>query len=80
MMSEPKIKLEPCCQHLRHKMMYCDTRHVTRGKVDDSSETRVFFCVKTGDSLGPDAQATCPSDCQAGRRCYEGAAAPGGER
>lgn len=80
MMNEPEIQLESCCRHLRHKMMYCDSRHAARGMVDDSSDTRVFFCVKTGDSLGPDARAACPSGCQAGRRCHEAGRAPGDDR
>jgi hypothetical protein len=70
MMDENTIKLQACCTDLRHKMMYCDPRHAARGQVDDSSEMRVFFCVKTGDPLGPDGEATCPDDCQSGRSCY----------
>lgn len=58
------------CAHLRHKMMYCDERHAQRGIVDDSSDTRVFFCVKTGDALGPDAEAAGPRLCDASRACF----------
>lgn len=71
MMDDSTIKLETCCLHLRHKMMYCDSRHAPRGRVDDSSDTRVFFCIKTGDALGPDARSACPGDCQPGRRCFQ---------
>jgi hypothetical protein len=73
MMEDSNVKLETCCKHLRHKMMYCDARHAPRGQVDDSSDTRVFFCVKTGDALGPDSRTTCPSECQASRQCYQAA-------
>jgi hypothetical protein len=77
MMDETPVTLKSCCQHLRHKMMYCDSRHATRGKVDDSSDTRVLFCVKTGDALGPDGQSVCVNDCQSGRRCHRDAASLG---
>ena len=76
-MANDDIVLQSCCQHLRHKMMYCDARHATRGRVDDSSDTRVFFCVQTGEALGPDARGACPQDCQSDRQCYE--RGPGGE-
>jgi hypothetical protein len=41
--------------------------------VDDSSDTRVFFCSKTGDVLGPDGEAVSPDDCEGGRECFCGA-------
>jgi len=64
------VKLELACEHLRHKMMYCDQRQQTPGLVDDSSDTRVFFCIKTFDSLGPDDSPAEPKACQAARGCY----------
>lgn len=67
------VRLRAACLHLRHKMMYCDERHAAPGLVDDGSDTRVFFCIKTQDPLGPDAKAACPSDCTPGRVCYKGA-------
>ncbi|MCB9845519.1 MAG: hypothetical protein H6811_06005 [Phycisphaeraceae bacterium] len=69
-MDATPVRLKVCCQHLRHKMMYCDQRHETKGLVDDSSDTRVFFCIKTHDSLGPDDRCVGPGDCTPARHCY----------
>jgi hypothetical protein len=64
------VQLKVSCMNIRHKLMYCDDRHATPGLVDDTSSTRVFFCVKTGDVLGPDDQPVHPTECKAGRACY----------
>ena len=64
------VQLKVSCLHIRHKLMYCDDRHATPGLVDDTSSTRVFFCVKTQEVLGPDGQPVHPSDCRPGRACY----------
>ena len=65
---EPRVS----CAHIRHKLMYCDSRHDVPGMVDDSSSTRVFFCSKSQEVLGPDGVAVHPTDCVPGRRCYCG--------
>ncbi|MFO0826761.1 MAG: hypothetical protein U0572_01320 [Phycisphaerales bacterium] len=67
---EKPLKLKVCCHHLRHKMMYVDHRQSVRGMVDDSSDTRVYFCIKSQESLGPDGQPVHPSDCTPDRGCY----------
>ncbi len=72
MIDDQSVKLQVCCQSIRHKLMYVDERHATPGLVDDSSDTRVFFCVKTQESLGPDGEAVSPTDCTHGRACYCG--------
>jgi hypothetical protein len=64
------VSLRVTCLHMRHKLMYCDDRHAIRGMVDDSSTTRVFWCAKTQEVLGPDGQPTHPADCNASRSCY----------
>ena len=64
------IRLKPACRHLRHKMMYVDERHSRAGLVDDSSDTRVFFCVLSQEALGPDGEPVSPGDCTPGRGCY----------
>jgi hypothetical protein len=70
-MSEtPPVKLQPACAHIRHKLMYSETSHAVRGMVDDSSDTRVFFCVRTFEALGPDDQPVSPDRCAPGRSCY----------
>ena len=38
--------------------------------VDDSSDTRVFFCIKTFDALGPDQEPVSPGDCTKSRSCF----------
>ena len=70
-MNDPRpVKLQLSCLHIRHKMMFCDARHATPGMVDDSSDTRVFFCVKTQEALGPDGEPVSPTECTGSRACY----------
>lgn len=69
------VQLRVTCLRLRHKLMYVDSRQSTPGLVDDSSDTRVFHCLRTHDSIGPDDQPVSPSECVPGRGCY---CAPGG--
>lgn len=66
------VHLQQACMHLRHKLMYVDERQATPGLVDTNSDTRVFFCAQTCDSLGPDAEAVHPEDCTCDRACYRG--------
>lgn len=70
------VKLTVTCQHLRHKLMYVDERHATPGLVDDSSTTRVFLCLKSHESLGPDGEPVSPTDCSSSRACYCGETPP----
>ncbi|MHC4809330.1 MAG: hypothetical protein ACYTEV_03070 [Planctomycetota bacterium] len=67
------VRLAPCCIDLRHKLMECDSRHMVRGMVDDSSETRVFFCACTQDQFGPDRGPVDPESCHSGRGCWRAA-------
>jgi hypothetical protein len=64
------VNLHVSCLHIRHKLMYCDSRHAVPGMVDDSSSTRVFWCCKTQEVLGPDEAPVSPKECAAGRSCY----------
>jgi hypothetical protein len=64
------VQLQVSCRHIRHKMMYVDERHAVPGMVDDSSDTRVFFCIRSQDALGPDGEPVSPDDCRPGRGCY----------
>ena len=64
------VNLKVACMNLRHKMMYCDERQTTPGMVDDSSSTRVFFCILSHDSLGPDGRPAAPTLCSPDRNCY----------
>jgi hypothetical protein len=66
----PPVKLQKACAHIRHKLMYSEKSHAVRGMVDDSSDTTVFFCIKTFDGLGPDDQPVSPGDCAPGRSCF----------
>ena len=68
------VKLQVSCLHIRHKLMYCDARQSTPGMVDDSSDTRVFFCVKTQEALGPDGESVSPTKCTHARNCYRSGA------
>ncbi|MGD9791425.1 MAG: hypothetical protein AB7Q00_10020 [Phycisphaerales bacterium] len=64
------VQLQVSCRNLRHKMMYCDERQSSPGLIDDTSDTRVFFCIKTFDALGPDHEPVCPKSCTHSRACY----------
>ncbi len=76
-MTDDTVNLVPACLHLRHKMMYVDDRHSRIGAVDDSSDTRVFFCVLSQEVLGPDGTPASPTECTPDRRCFcKGRAAP----
>ena len=70
------VQLRPTCLHMRHKLMYCDSRHDAPGMVDDSSSTRVFLCARSQEVLGPDGEAVHPTGCNPGRGCYCSGAAP----
>ena len=69
--TERPVELKLTCLNMRHKLMYVDERHATPGLVDTNSGTRVYFCVRTCASLGPDREPVHPTDCRAGRGCYE---------
>ena len=64
------VHLKVTCLQLRHKLMYADARQSTPGLVDDSSDTRVFHCLKTHDSIGPDNQPVSPTECSPSCSCY----------
>ena len=64
------VTLRASCLHIRHKLMYSDERHAVRGMVDDSSDTRVFFCARTFEGLGPDQEPVAPRACVPGRSCF----------
>lgn len=66
------LHLVPTCMHLRHKLMYVDARHMTRGLVDDSSETRQYWCMLSQDARGADGAGVTPSMCGSGRPCFHG--------
>lgn len=64
------VKLRITCMNIRHKLMYVDERHAQRGLVDVNSDTRVYWCARTQDALGPDDLPVGPGDCSNGRDCY----------
>jgi MoaA/NifB/PqqE/SkfB family radical SAM enzyme len=64
------VHLQITCANLRHKLMYVDARHTQRGVTDDSSRTRIFWCSKTQDALGPDGEPVNPVICTGSRPCY----------
>jgi len=71
------LNLKPCCVNLRHKMMYVDERQATPGMVDDGSDSRVFLCLLTSETIGPDDLPVGPSRCDSsGRACFRGTARP----
>ncbi len=64
------LNMKPACLHLRHKLMWVDSRQQTPGMVDDSSDTRIFFCMRSHEQLGPDGVAVGPKRCTPERTCY----------
>jgi hypothetical protein len=52
--------------------MYVDDRQKLPGMVDAESSTRIYFCTKTQEPLGPDDQPVNPGACVAGRPCHKG--------
>lgn len=65
------IHLEVSCAHIRHKMMFCDDRHAHFGRVDTTpNDSRVFYCAKTQDALGPDNNPVSVAECDPSRPCY----------
>lgn len=64
------VNLQVTCLNMRHKLMYVDERHARRGMVDNSSDTRVFWCEDTQDHLGPDGEQVHPDVCLKIRNCY----------
>ena len=69
-MYDGPIHLQVACANLRHKMMYIDDRQRQVGMVDDSSDTRVFWCIRTQESLGPDGENVNARRCTPERGCY----------
>ena len=69
-MEDQPLKLQVACEHLRHKLMFVAHEHEQIGMVDDSSDTRVFWCSKTQEGLGPDDEPVSPTECHSGRACY----------
>ncbi len=69
-MTVDDVNLVPACLHLRHKLMYVDDRHSRVGVVDDSSDTRVFFCTQSQEAYGPDGAPVSPTECTPGRGCF----------
>lgn len=64
------VMLRVACMSLRHKLMYVDDRQSVPGMVDAESSTRIYFCNKTQEQLGPDDAPVNPVGCCAARACY----------
>ena len=69
-MYDRPVQLRICCDNIRHKLMYVDERHDHPGFIDAESDTRIYWCVKTQESLGPDREPVHPDACTPGRSCY----------
>ncbi len=63
------VELRVTCLSLRHKLMYVDERQKMPGMVDAESSTRIYFCTKTQEQLGPDDLPVNPEACIPGRAC-----------
>ncbi len=62
------------CVWLRTKAMYCNRPQP--GEPEPAQSFAAWWCLKSGEELGPDGAAACPGGCDApggiSRRCYEG--------
>jgi len=66
--SSTAAKLQIPCRHLRSKEMY----YQSPGRAEDEFSGGVYWCGKTHENFGPDAQPVTKSECCAGRLCYVG--------
>ncbi|MEY3232401.1 MAG: hypothetical protein ACOYPS_10105 [Phycisphaerales bacterium] len=64
------VELRVTCLSLRHKLMYVDERQRLPGMVDAESSTRIYFCTKTQEQIGPDDQPVHPDACTSARSCH----------
>jgi hypothetical protein len=64
------VELNVTCLNLRHKLMYVDDRQKLPGMVDAESSTRIYFCTRTQEQLGPDDEPVNPRQCCDGRACF----------
>lgn len=64
------VKLKLSCLNIRHKLMYVDERQAMPGTLDDESSTRIYFCTKTQEQLGPDDAPVGSKACVPGRGCH----------
>lgn len=64
------VELSITCLSLRHKLMYVDDRQKLPGMVDSESSTRIYFCTKTQEQLGPDDAPVNPQACSPERACH----------
>jgi hypothetical protein len=64
------IRVSPFCLHLRSKKSYfLREPPLEEGDLLDGSGH--CWCQKTMLALGPDGDAAVPSDCRAGRACFQ---------
>ncbi len=66
--SEPRVS--PFCAQLRSKKSYF-LRGAPLSESDLLDGSGHCWCRKTMLALGPDGEAVHPSDCRAGRACFE---------
>ena len=59
------------CRYLRTKSLYIGNTEGTRVLVEPS-ETAVYWCNRTGGSMGPDHDIAGPQECDGSRSCYLG--------
>jgi len=64
------IRVSPFCMHLRSKKSYF-LRGPALEEADLLDGSGHCWCRKTMLALGPDGEAAVPSDCRAGRACFE---------
>lgn len=64
------VSLTTSCLNIRHKLMYVDDRQALPGMIDTDSDTRIYFCMKTQEQIGPDDEPVGPKFCVSGRGCF----------
>ncbi|MDA1190378.1 MAG: hypothetical protein O3A46_01695 [Candidatus Poribacteria bacterium] len=57
------------CRFLRTKTMFIPDERENRVLVEPS-DTAMYWCNKTGNGMGPDADFVGPRDCKYGRDCF----------
>jgi hypothetical protein len=64
------MRVSPFCAHLRTKKAYF-LREPALEEEDLLDASGHCWCLKTMLALGPDGEPVLPSDCRAGRACFE---------
>ena len=70
-MADGKTRVVTICKYLRTKAAYIGDEGC-REALAVPSETAIYWCNRTGEPLGPDADLVGPEECAQERPCFAG--------